>query len=202
MGIALTATWALLFACTGSDPDPVVPSAAADAGGGSTDAGSLQPIAGNVLERSGFEDINCLGWTPNQASLTLDPVADSGKSSCRVCADGATSTWALYQTAPAAPVGTYTITAYVHAAPGDAGTVQKVAIRATRIDDAGMPAPGDTPLEKEQSVTIAPSDPTWQKASFDFAVQFEGESIGVAAVVPDTLEGCFLLDDFTATPKK
>lgn len=196
LGIALTSAWGLLFACVGSDPDPVVASEGGADALAANDTGSSLP-AGNVLKHSDFEETACLGWESNQVVLTQDNFAHGGKASCRVCIqNGITSVWSVFQNGPPLEAGAYIVTAYAHAA--DAGGPQHVNITAQRLDDAGQPATE----QQQQILAVGVSDPTWQMASFEFPVQFNGESIAVGAEVSaDTLQGCFLLDDFTVVPK-
>jgi hypothetical protein len=95
------------------------------------------------------------------------------------------------------PKGAYTVTAYARAS-GDAGVPQHVTFRAVSLDKDGQ----ETTNLQERTVDIGVNDPTWQKASFDFAVEQDNEPLSFGALINDTLDGCFLIDEFTVTPKK
>lgn len=222
MGIA-SSCMLVLFACVGSDPEPVAPGGTSGSSGNSSGDGAIAqndgspgvvdggeiidedsgyvPPAKNVLKRSGFEDSDCLGWANNQAKLVqFFPRKHSGQSSCLVCAKNASSSWAIGQDVLYLDAGTYTAQAFFHAAPENSNGVQSLAVGTEYRDDAGVPAPGG----KEVTVDFGLNDPTWTEVRFDVTIRANGEGVWIGAVVDngeDGFKGCFLVDDFTLTPK-
>lgn len=219
MGIA-SSCMLVLFACVGSDPDPVTPGSSSSSSGsadgsiaqndgspGIVDRGDIVdedsgyvPPAKNVLKRSGFEDEDCLGWTTNQATKTqFFARKHSGQSSCLVCADRASSNWGLGQGPLYLDPGNYTAQAFLHAAPENSNGVQSVAVGVEYRDDAGASAPGGHDVTADFGL----NDPTWTEVSFDVTINANGEGILMGTTVdngPD-FKGCFLIDDFTLTRK-
>lgn len=188
----------LLLGCLGEDVTSGPATATADAGasseasatdGSAATEGSAATDGGlpaaSVVPRGDFESAGCLGWTANEARLSLEPDAHGGSFSCRVCATGTTPVWGIFQEVPTVPPGSYFAEAHFRAA-GDAGPFSAV----VRLEaSAGGEPVGSA---RDGTATFAPGEP-WAKATTELAIE-TGQALGVA-LLSQTEGGCFLVDD-------
>ena len=176
---------ATVVACAGDDPDLV--SNGADAG---TRADSrADALDSGVIARGGFESPNCLGWTPNGATLESDPAARGGSFSCRLCDENAGTqgpVWGTYQVVPSVAPGTYVARAFVRTS-GEAGPFE-VYLGVQAVDGTEQ-AIGD-PIERKR-VIAAGED--WAPVTTKLVVE-PGQGAALS-ILSRTGGRCFLVDD-------
>lgn len=189
--LVASVAFATVVACTGDDPDLV--SNGVDAGAGADSGPAADTGAGTgdsgVIARGGFESTNCLGWTPNGATLESDPVARGGSFSCRLCDENAGRegpVWGTYQVVSSLAPGTYAARAFVRTS-GDAGPFE-VYLGLQAVDGTEQ-AIGDT---IERKVIIAPGD-DWTPVTTKLVVE-PGQGAALS-ILSRSGGSCFLVDD-------
>ncbi len=191
--VALGAACALItsvaiIACVGAEPS--IPSGQSDFDAG-LDAAAIAD-AGSVILRGEFESTNCLGWTDNGATMDSDPIARTGKSSCRICdpTNGtANPVWGIFQDVPSVPAGTYAARGFARTS-GDAGPFE-IWLGAQPLDGAGQ----STGTAVERSLVIAPGE-DWAPITLKLDVG-PGQGATVSLLSRSAGGGCFLMDDVT-----
>ncbi len=181
-----------------NDKGPAADAAPSDV---ASDGGSDSPVNGSdagptLLTNGGFEDPgDCKGWAGDHVTVTRDPLARTGQSSCRVCAaDAHPITFAPQTKITGIKAGEkYTFSAWIHSA--GAPVTNGLRAYAVEYDTTGAP------VGSIYATTETDPIDAWSLSTVTIEIDPGGATLITYLDGPEVWPAgeCFLVDDASVT---